>query len=97
MENPCISAIKEKLKNSDKPLRIKIKVIANAKNNSIEQFDKEILRIKINKPAVDGKANKAIIEYLSKIFSVPKSYITILKGEKNSVKDLYIAPKSHII
>lgn len=78
-------------------LKIKIKVTANAKQNSIEEFSEEMIKIKINKPAVDGKANKAIIEYLSDILEVPKNNIVILKGEKNSVKDLRITPKSHII
>ena len=78
-------------------ITLKIKVIANAKINSLEEYTDEILKLRINKPAVDGKANKAIIEYLSVQFDVPKSNIIILKGEKNSLKDLLINPKSHII
>ena len=53
--------------------------------------------IKINKIAVDGKANKAIVEYLSELLEVPKSNISITKGEKTSLKDLQIVPKSPII
>ena len=88
--------IKEKLKKGE-VVNLKIKVIANAKINSLEEYTDEILKLRINKPAVDGKANKAIIEYLSVQFDVPKSNIIILKGEKNSLKDLLINPKSHII
>lgn len=87
--------IKESL-NKNMTVRLKIKVCANAKQNSIEQFE-DVIKIKINKPAVDGKANKAIIEYLSVLFNVPKTNISILKGEKSSLKDLQIIPKSHII
>lgn len=95
-----MNAIIDDLKNKlllNEPLRIKIKVVAGAKQNSIEIFSEEIIKIKINKPAVDGKANKAIIEYLSELLSVPKSNISILKGEKTSIKDLQILPKSPII
>lgn len=88
--------IKEKLEKGE-AVNLKIKVIANAKINSLEEYTDEILKLRINKPAVDGKANKAIIEYLSVQFDVPKSNIIILKGEKNSLKDLLINPKSHII
>ena len=52
-----------------------------------------ILKVKINKPAVDGKANKAVIEYLSEIFNLPKSNISILNGEKSSQKCLLIMPR----
>lgn len=93
--NKIIQNLKEKLKNGT--IKIKIKVVANAKQNSIEEYDEEIIKIKINKIAVDGKANKAIVEYLSEILEIPKSNIIILKGEKTSFKDLQITPKSHII
>ncbi len=95
MENITLK-IKEKLQKGE-VVNLKIKVIANAKINSLEEYTDEILKLRINKPAVDGKANKAIIEYLSVQFDVPKSNIIILKGEKNSLKDLLINPKSHII
>lgn len=88
--------IKEKLEKCE-TVNLKIKVIANAKINGLEEYADDILKLRINKPAVDGKANKAIIEYLSSQFEVPKSNITILKGEKNSLKDLLIKPKKHII
>ncbi len=88
--------IKEKLEKGE-TVNLKIKVIANAKINGLEEYADDILKLRINKPAVDGKANKAIIEYLSSQFEVPKSNITILKGEKNSLKDLLIKPKKHII
>ncbi len=97
MEENIIDKLKNELLNSTDGIKIKVKVIANAKFNSIEKFDEEILKIKINKPAIDGKANKAIIEYLSEIFEIPKTNIIILKGEKNNLKDLKIVPKKHII
>ena len=94
--NETIEKLIEQLKNRESFV-IKIKVVAGAKQNSIEEFNEEMIKIKINKPAVDGKANKAIIEYLSEILNLPKNNITILRGEKNSIKDLRITPKSHII
>lgn len=94
--NEIIEKLKAKLE-KEESLKIKIKVVANAKQNAIEEYDEEIIKVKINKPAVDGKANKAIIEYLAEMLSIPKSNVIILKGEKNSIKDLRILAKSHII
>lgn len=94
--NPIIENLKQKLEKEEKII-IKIKVIAGAKTNSVEEFSEDIIKVKINKPAVDGKANKAIIEYLSDIFDLPKNNIIILRGEKNSIKDLQIVRKKAII
>ena len=91
-----IENLKAKL-NENKPFAIQIKVIAGAKQNSIENFSEEILKVKINKPAVDGKANKAIVEYFSEILDLPKKNIIIISGEKNTIKNLRIIPKSFII
>lgn len=69
--------------------KFKIKVVANSKNNSIE-FLEDFVKIKIKERAIEGKANKAIIEYLSDILSVPKSKIQILNGDKSSIKTIQI-------
>ena len=81
------------IKNSPQEIKVRIKVSANAKRNSIE-FEDEIIKIKISKPALEGKANKEIINFLSDILDLPKNNIKILIGEKSSYKTLQITPKS---
>jgi hypothetical protein len=52
------------------------------------------LKVRIKAPPVDGAANQGLIKFLSKIFKVPKSHITILSGEASRHKRLLIqAPK----
>lgn len=52
------------------------------------------IKIRITAPPVDGKANKHLIDYLSKIFKVAKSQITLLSGETGRNKKLQIhSPK----
>ncbi len=95
-----INELKELINNSKEGYKLKIKVSANSKKNSFEFLDDDsynVLKIKINKPAVDGKANKAVIEYLSDILNLPKSNIAILNGEKSSQKCLLIKAKNNII
>ena len=75
--------------NNKKSIKFKIKAIANSKVESID-FSEEIIKIKIMAPAVEGKANKAIIQYISKIAGVSKSKVKILNGEKASIKTINI-------
>lgn len=48
------------------------------------------LKIKITAPPVDGKANAALIEFLSDVLEVPKRNIEILKGETGRNKSVEI-------
>lgn len=79
-----ISVIKE-----NDGYKFKIKVVANSKVNSID-FCEEYIKIKITARAIEGKANKAIIEYLSDILSCPKAKISIFSGEKSSLKIIQV-------
>lgn len=77
----------------------KIKVVANSKQNSIEFFENYSekdyqIKIKVSKPALGGKANEEIIKYLSKILNLAKNNISILKGEKSTIKTLFITKDS---
>lgn len=96
-----LEELAEEIQKNPEGFKLKIRVSANSKKNSFEFLEDDpagnIIKIKINKPAVDGKANKAILEYLSELFNTPKSNITILNGEKSSQKCLLIKPKKNII
>jgi uncharacterized protein (TIGR00251 family) len=48
------------------------------------------IKVKIKEQPIEGKANKYLVNYLSEIFSVPKSKIEILKGENNPHKKINI-------
>ena len=66
---------------------VNIKISPNAKRNEIIK-DNEIFKIKITAQPIDGKANKALIEFLSKNFKIPKTSIKILKGETSKEKTI---------
>ena len=83
-----IDELIELIKKSD-GFKFKIKVVANSKINLIDFCD-EYIKVKVMARAVDGKANKAIIEYLSEVLSVSKSRISIVNGEKSSIKTIQI-------
>lgn len=65
---------------------MKIKVIANAKINKIEKLAVDQFKVWLTAPAVEGKANVALIKFLAKHFNISKSKIDIVKGLKNKNK-----------
>ncbi len=50
----------------------------------------ERIKIRITAPPVDGKANKHLLKYLSKVFKVAKTNIVIKNGETGRAKHLII-------
>ena len=60
------------LRDTKDGLIITLRISPNASKNEIIKTD-EFLKVKITAQPVDGKANKAVIEFLSKQFKVPKS------------------------
>lgn len=79
----------KKLIREENDFKFRIKVTANAKRSGIE-FEKDYIKIKTTARAIEGKANKAIVEFLSELLEVPKTKIKILSGEKSSIKTLCI-------
>ncbi len=69
---------------------LNLKVQANAKTNQIISFENNCLKLKIKAAAIDGKANKELIDFLSEILNIAKSNICLIKGEKSKQKVLKI-------
>jgi uncharacterized protein len=69
---------------------IKVQIIPNAKKTTLLEETPDFLKIKLSAPALEGKANNALIEFLSKHYKYPKSLITIIKGQKSRHKTITI-------
>jgi uncharacterized protein (TIGR00251 family) len=63
-----------------------VKVQPKASRNKIEGIKEGKLRIRVTVPPEGGKANKKVVELLSKALKVPASSIEIVKGETSRVK-----------
>ncbi|MCX6743377.1 MAG: DUF167 domain-containing protein [Candidatus Parcubacteria bacterium] len=66
----------------------KIKVIPNSKITKIVEQREKYLKIKLQPPAHEGKANIALIKFLSSHFKVPKNKIILVSGEKSREKSI---------
>ena len=73
------------IKQTPNGIVVNLKISPNAKKNEIIK-DGDIIKVKITAQPIDGKANKALVEYLSKNFKIPKTSIKILKGETSKDK-----------
>ncbi|MEA2033335.1 MAG: DUF167 domain-containing protein [Euryarchaeota archaeon] len=71
-------------------VRVNVKVVPNSKKAKVEQTEGGILRVNIDAPAKEGKANKRLVEILAKYFSKPKSSIRIVKGRTSKNKVIEI-------
>ncbi len=69
---------------------LQISVIPNAKHEKREQqvdlLGNTIYKVRLTVPPVDGKANEALIKFLSKQFDTPKSTITIIRWHTSRQK-----------
>jgi hypothetical protein len=69
---------------------LSIKVIPNSKIDKLVAQKGDALRIKLVAPAVDNKANFALIKFLSSHFKIAKNKINILSGAKSRQKKVKI-------
>lgn len=67
---------------------MKVNIIAhpNAKNPRIEKDLLGTTHVYVHEPPLEGKANNAIIEALTKYFKVKKSSVMLISGEKSKNK-----------
>lgn len=70
-------------------MKIEVKVIPAARKNAI-RTESGMFKVYLTAPAVDGKANKALIEFLAEHYQVRKYQIQIIKGLKSRHKVIII-------
>ena len=62
-------------------VRLKLHVRPGAKRNGISGVFGDALKVELQTPPVDGKANSALIKLLAKWLDITKSNVTIISGE----------------
>lgn len=76
---------------SDLFMQLRLKVTPNARSNEILGWADDpragrVLRVRLQAPPVDGKANKALLTYLAKEFGLAKSALTLVNGQTSRIK-----------
>jgi hypothetical protein len=67
-------------------VKIWVSVKPRAKREEVKKISEGEYIASVHAPASEGKANQALIELLAGYFSVPKSSVTIIRGESSRRK-----------
>jgi len=78
--------IPDSIQGQNGDIRLSCTVIPNAKVSTVKGVTDESVQLKISQPAVEGKANEGITEYLSELFGVRKRCISIDVGARSRTK-----------
>ena len=65
---------------------VEVNVKPNAKTSEICGIEEGLLKISIDSPPVDGKANSEVVNFMASCFGVKKSYVSIVKGQTSHHK-----------
>ena len=67
-------------------MKLAVRVIPNARRTEFSgRRDGEVV-LRLNAPAVEGKANRAAVEFIAKYFGIARSKVTLVNGEKTRHK-----------
>ena len=83
-----------KWKNND--LLLNLYVQPNAKKDEWVGKYGENIKVRITALPIENKANKHLLKFLAKSFSVPVSQVVILKGENQRMKRIKIMNPHHL-
>jgi uncharacterized protein (TIGR00251 family) len=67
-------------------LKLPVRVIPNARKTEFSGRREGEFVLRLNAPALEGKANKAAMEFIAAHLGVSRSRVTLLSGEKSRHK-----------
>jgi uncharacterized protein len=65
---------------------LKLRVVPNAKRSEVVGEHGDAVKVKVAAPALDGKANDALREFLSEKLGVPLRAVRLIAGQKSRDK-----------
>ena len=65
---------------------ITVKATPRARKSEVSGADPEWLRVRLQAPPVDGKANAELIALFAKTFGIPKRSVELLTGDTSRLK-----------
>ena len=68
-----------------------VKAVPNAPRSEVVGWLGDALKIKVHAPALDGRANDALCEFLADELGLPRRAVTLAHGEKSRQKPVRIA------
>jgi uncharacterized protein len=75
---------------ADASIVLEIHVQPGAKRSEVVGVHVDAVRIRIAAPAIEGKANAALLAFLAEIFGVPRKNVTLIRGTHGRKKTVRI-------
>jgi uncharacterized protein (TIGR00251 family) len=75
-------------------VRISVQITPNAKKTEVVGVLDDALKLKLQAQPIEGRANEALVKFLSKVLSVPRSAVVITHGQTNKRKLIEVASAS---
>lgn len=63
-----------------------VKVVPRAHRSEIVGMENDALKVRLNAPPVEGRANQALVELLAHALGVPRATIEIIRGASSRHK-----------
>ena len=67
-------------------IKLKVRVIPNARKTEFAGYREGELLLRLNAPPVEGKGNKAACEFVARYFGVSRSAVALIGGERSRHK-----------
>jgi uncharacterized protein (TIGR00251 family) len=76
-------------------MKLRVRAIPNGNRNELLGWETDpqagrVLKVRIAAPPVDGKANRALREFLATLLHLPKSKVDLEKGDTSRFKTFVI-------
>jgi uncharacterized protein len=78
------------IRETTKGLLLPVRAVPRASKNEIQGVHGDALKIRLQAPPVEGKANAALIRFLSETLDIPRSQLSIASGETGRNKAVLI-------
>jgi uncharacterized protein (TIGR00251 family) len=70
--------------------KLAIKAIPNAPRNAVAGWLGDALKVKVHAPALEGRANDELCEFIAEKLDLPRRAVTVTMGDKSRQKLLLI-------
>jgi uncharacterized protein (TIGR00251 family) len=70
----------------EKSCTVAIKATPNAPRSEVIGWLDGALKVKVHAPALEGRANEALTEFLAETLGLPRRAVTLLRGDKSRQK-----------
>jgi len=80
-----------RLTEKDGAVTVDVQVKPRSSRAGVGPVQGDRLCVAVNAPPVDGKANEAVVRVLAETFGVPRSAVTIVRGDTGKKKTVRLA------